>query len=301
MTSESHDEARSQVTSSERTGRVGDDITAVIVAFGSSEDLHRCLRTLVDEGVREIIVVDNADPFQRRYDEEIDGVRIQYYCPGRNLGYGRAVNLGVSLSTKPYLVIANPDVEFSHGSVDVLLSTVQDGLVALAAPKVLNEDGTRYPSFREFPSLGAAAIHGIVGLFSQQTSATRQYRGDLLDPVVTTKVPWVSGAAFLVSRRAFEAIGGFDSQYFLYLEDVDLCRRLRVRDLGVYYVPDAVVVHRQGSSSRLRPLRSRFQHHRSLWIYARSTIVRMPLLLVSGVGTWVRFLLQSVVGHEKKS
>jgi N-acetylglucosaminyl-diphospho-decaprenol L-rhamnosyltransferase len=276
-------------------------VGAVVVAFGSTEELHRCLESLVLEGISEIVVVDNADPYQRSYTKEIGGFSILYHSTGRNLGYGRAVNLGVSLTTTPFIIVANPDVEFHAGSLKALLDGFHDEVVAVTAPKVLNIDGSRYPSFREFPRLGAAAVHGLVGLVSANTKATQAYRGDLLDPAVPTKVPWVSGAALTIRRRAFVEVGGFDAQYFLYLEDVDLCRRLKTRGWDVVYVPDAVVVHRQGSSSRLRPVRSRLQHHRSLWIYARATLSHWPVLMVSGAGIWLRFVLQSMLWREKKS
>ena len=103
-------------------------------------------------------------------------------------------------------------------------------------------------------------------------------------------VEWVSGTAMLVRRTAFEEVGGFDEDYFMYVEDVDLCWRLRKAGWDVRYAPTAGVVHAIGGSSEARPLRMIAAHHRSLLRFAVRTTSgpRRLLLPVVAVGLVVR-------------
>ena len=125
---------------------------------------------------------------------------------------------------------------------------------AVAGPMLLETDGSVYPSGRTFPDLGEALGHGFVGLFWRDNPWTRRYRlvGD--EQHRARNADWVSGASFLVRRDAFEAVGGFDEAYFMYVEDVDLCWRLHRAGWAVLYEPSSRVVHEQGRSTSPRAL-----------------------------------------------
>jgi N-acetylglucosaminyl-diphospho-decaprenol L-rhamnosyltransferase len=87
---------------------------------------------------------------------------------------------------------------------------------------------------------------------------------------VPLEVDWVSGAAMMVRREAFEQIGGFDERYFMYVEDVDLCNRLHQAGWKSLYYPLVSMLHHVAGSSRRAPYRMMFHHHRSLLRYALS-------------------------------
>ena len=89
------------------------------------------------------------------------------------------------------------------------------------------------------------------------------------DHASSRRVDWVSGACFLARRSAWEAVGGFDRAYFMYLEDVDLCWRLGRAGWAVAYEPEAQVVHVQGVSADRHPYRMLLAHHVSMWRFAR--------------------------------
>ena len=135
-------------------------------------------------------------------------------------------------------------------------------------PAVRNPDGSRYPSARTVPSLGDAVRHGVLGLVRPDNPATRRYRQLDVDPGVARDVDWVSGAAVWLRRRALEAVGGWDEGYFMYVEDVDLCWRLRRIGWRVAYEPAAEVLHVQGVSADRHPYRMIVEHHRSLLRFA---------------------------------
>ena len=118
--------------------------------------------------------------------------------------------------------------------------------LAACGPRLLNLDGSDYPSARTFPSVPIAIGHGLLGLWWPRNPFTVRYRQLDADPAAPRIVDWVSGAAVWLRRSALDEVGGWDERYFMYLEDTDLCWRLRRAGWEVAYEPSAVVVHAQG-------------------------------------------------------
>ncbi len=274
------------------TGQVG-DVAAVIVNYNTRDHLLRCVASLRADGVKEIVVVDNSS---------VDGsaaalaaVDPAVFLPtGSNLGFGSAANVGAGATSGPLLLVMNPDAVVEAGAVGAMVEALDsdDGL-AVVGPRVDNPDGTRYPSARRFPELGVAVGHAFVGLVRPDNRFTRRYKMLDVDREVAANVDWVSGTCMLVRRSAFEAVGGFDADYFMYVEDVDLCWRLHRAGWQVGYEPKARVVHTVGASSDLMPYRMIAAHHRSLLRFATRTTggPRRALLPVVAVGLAVRMVL----------
>lgn len=271
-------------------------VGAVVVDFMAGEELRRCLGSLVGEGIERIVLVDNASPESQSNESTLAGCEVLTVSTGHNLGYGAAVNFGASLVDAQYLMICNPDIEVVQGSVaemvEVLSSQPQ---VAIVAPKVLNDDGTRYPSFRRFPSLLESAVHGSLGLVVPNNSISRRYKAASEAPTKAVYVPWVSGACFMIRSTEFHLFGGFDPAFFMYCEDVDLCRRVRLGGFEIVFLPSATVVHKGAHSSAKRPLRSLYHHHRSMWIYAQRSESNPGRLLISLLGISARFVVALIL------
>lgn len=191
-----------------------------------------------------------------------------------NLGFGGSANVGVEAldATVGTVVIANADVRFLPGSVVALTTAIVDTPdVAVVGPRVQYPDGSHQASARRSPSVRDALVHGLIGWLAPSNRVTRRYRAlDLTGPeaLEDVDVDWVSGCAFAVRRRAFDAVGGFDAKYRLFVEDVDLCDRLRTAGWRVRFVPAALVIHRVGASTAAHPLRARLAHARGLERYA---------------------------------
>ncbi len=132
--------------------------------------------------------------------------------------------------------------------------------------------------------------HAIVGQFWARNPFSRRYRMTDWDHAGGREVDWVSGSCFLARREAWDAVGGFDSSYFMYLEDVDLCRRLHENGWSIAYEPAAQVTHIQGVSADRHPYRMLFAHHVSMWRFAERTTTgwRRWLLPLVMVGLAVR-------------
>jgi N-acetylglucosaminyl-diphospho-decaprenol L-rhamnosyltransferase len=214
-----------------------------------------------------------------------------------NVGYGRAVNAAAAQFDEhvDVIVAANADVRFAPDAIGELVAALAaDPSVAVAAPRVRYPDGAHQASARRAPSLGTAVAHAALGWLVPSNPATRRYHAlDLTGPEVTAPcdVDWVSGCAFAIRRSDLDAVGGFDPGYRLFVEDVDLCDRLRRAGRRIRFVPSATVEHRVGASTRSRPLRSRLAHARGLDRYlsrpGRGPARHLRALAWPGLAAWV--------------
>jgi N-acetylglucosaminyl-diphospho-decaprenol L-rhamnosyltransferase len=262
-------------------------IAAVVVNYESGPTLAVCVGDLRDDGLAELVVVDNgsSDGSLAKARERTPDLGV--VDPGANLGYGAAANRGVAATTAPFVLVCNSDLEVPAGAVAALADVLlDDAQCAIVGPLVRTPTGERYPSARRFPSIIDAGGHALLGLFAPNNRFTRSYRRAELDAagLGVHAVDWVSGACFLVRRTAFEGVGGFDESYFMYAEDVDLCWRLGRAGWRVSYAPSAEVTHLQGQSTDRHPYRMIVEHHRSLFRFAARTSTgwrRMVLPLVA--------------------
>jgi N-acetylglucosaminyl-diphospho-decaprenol L-rhamnosyltransferase len=248
------------------------DVSAVVVNHEGGEALLECVATLRAEGVDDVTVVDNSssDGSPEALVSADNAVRLVQ--TGTNRGYGAAANRGIDVSGSEFVVVSNSDVAVHPGALRSLVEVLgRDSTLAIVGPRILEADGTRYPSARRFPSLLDAAGHALLGDLAPGNRFTRRYRMADLDTDDVAEVDWVSGACFCARRRALEELGGFDETYFMYAEDADLCWRARRAGWGVAYVPDAVVTHLRGVSTARHPYRMLVAHHRSVFHFATRT------------------------------
>lgn len=269
-------------------------VSAVIVNYNARQHLVECVRSLRADGVSDIVVADNGSTDGSG--EALKGAdsNVNWLPSGGNLGYGGGANRGAALARGDLLLICNADVVVEPGSVKALATAMEaDPGLAIVGPRIEDQSGDVYPSPRTFPDLGVAVGHAVLGLVAPRNTFTRRYRMLDWDRGSSTSVDWVSGACFLVRRTAWEALGGFDEAYFMYVEDVDLCWRASRAGWRVGFEPSARVIHVQGASTDLAPYRMILAHHRSLLRFSwRSTSGRHRALLpVVWVGLGARAVL----------
>jgi GT2 family glycosyltransferase len=251
-------------------------VSVVIVNYNSGRHLARCLQSLKDhlpENAWDCCVVDNASSDGSERVASQFGSRVRLQRNDRNAGFARAANQGIAATSGELVLILNPDCGLMAEAICVLTGELQlHPTCALVGPRVLNPDGSIQASARGDPTM-------VTGLFGRSTLLTRVFpasraaRNNLrvhLPPEPGTRsveVDWVSGACMLARRDALQAVGGFDERYFLYWEDADLCRRLRMDGYSVRYVPDARVMHEGGGSSNPSPSVAVRAFHQSAYTY----------------------------------
>jgi GT2 family glycosyltransferase len=209
-------------------------LTAVVVAYDSAHALPDCLGALRREGVP-AIVVDNASGDGSAELAERLGARLLRNA--MNEGYGRANNRGIAAADTPLVLIVNPDVVLDEGAAAGLVAAAERYPEAgLLAPRLVEADGRLFFQSR---SLLSPYLHNDAGI-------ERLPEGDCC-------APFLSGAALLVRRDAFFALGGFDEKIFLFYEDDDLCRRMAEAGQALVHVHAAVARHGRGRSSAPAP------------------------------------------------
>lgn len=260
------------------------DLSVVTVNYRSLDHLLECLASIpaAAPGLAfETVVVDN---------EQGSGVRaalsqrfpeVRVVESGVNVGYARAVNRGILETGGELVLVLNPDCVLRPGA----LRTLADHLhahprAAVAGPKILNPDGTLEYSARSFPT-------HLTFLFNRYSLLTRLFpanpfsRRYLLtdwDHDSVRAVDWMSGACLLVRRSAIEKVGPMDEAFFMFNEDVDWCRRMKMAGFDVVYVPDAVAVHHVGASRRKVAAKVIYGRHLGMIHYFHKHHPTHPLL-----------------------
>jgi N-acetylglucosaminyl-diphospho-decaprenol L-rhamnosyltransferase len=166
---------------------------------------------------------------------------------------------------------------------------------------ILQPDGSRYPSARSQPSVGDAIGHAVLGPWWPDNPYTRRYHGADADPGASRDVDWLSGAALWLRRTAVEGVGGWDDGYFMYVEDVDLCWRLRGAGWRVVYDPAGSVTHQQGAATALRPARMLVEHHRSWYRFAAKRWRGPKRLLLAPVAAFLAVRAAVLVALQRLS
>lgn len=248
------------------------DLSIIIVNYNSGRDLDCCLDALAVAAVpgrHEVIVVDNASHDGSEVIAIQPHLDVAMHRNMTNIGFGAGVNLGVSLAKGRYLLILNPDVRVHRDSIATLMRYLDVHPDAgLCAPKLLNEDGSLQYSCRTFPSVGTIIFRRtVLNRWFPDAKIVRRHLMTDWDHRTTREVDWVLGAAMLLRREAFVTSTVIDERFFLYFEDVDLCRRLSLAGWRVVYHPEGVMTHsHHRASARGWMTRSRFEH---LWSWVK--------------------------------
>jgi hypothetical protein len=231
------------------------DISTIIVSFNTRDLLRECLETLDREttGIaHETIVIDNAsrDGSADMVAKEFPQVRL--LCSETNLGFGPANNRGFKVALGRYVVLLNSDAFPQPGAIRRSLEHMEaQPEVGIGGGRLVSRDGSWQPSARMFPSL-LNELLTISGLAARYPKSRLMGRADRTwaDPLEPASVDWLPGAYVIIRRESLARVGYFDERFFLYYEEVDLCRRIKAVGYRVWYWPDIVVVHIGGESSK---------------------------------------------------
>lgn len=257
----------------------------IIVAYNSRAYLGPCIESILDEiGPHdEIIVVDNGSRDGSAHFVRSHYPQVRVIC-GENVGYAGGNNRGAAAARGQYLVFLNPDTVLHPGSLAALLVPLRaETDVALTTACVVH---MRRP---ELINTCGNTLHYTGLAYCRGANRPRT------DYLVACEVDAVSGAAFAIRRAVFEELGGFDEQFFMYVEDTDLSLRARLAGYRCVYVPDAVVEHdyHPAYSPAKAFYLERNRHLMLLKNVSRAMYVRMlPGLLLGEIVTWGFTLLQ---------
>ena len=187
----------------------------------------------------------------------------------QNLGFTGGNNRALRVARGRYVLLLNPDAELRPGAIDALadyLDAHPD--VGAVGPRLLWPDGSTQSSRRRFPSRLTGFVESTVlqRWLGRSAPLRRYYMADLPDDR-EQDVDWLVGAAVMLRGEALRAVGLFDERFFMYSEEVDLCRRVRSAGWRIVYLPGAIVVHHEGKSSEQNLTARDLRFHESRFLY----------------------------------
>ncbi len=250
------------------------DLSIVIISYNSRAVLPACLDSIrehLGDANYETIIVDNASPDGTAEMIELNYPWVRVIRRSTNGGLSAAINDGVAASSGAIIAQLNPDIRLDDDALTPLVAYLNEHQeTGIVAPKLLNDDGSLQLSCRAFPGYGAALFnrYSIFTRILPRNRFSSSYLMSDFDHSSIREVDWVSGAAIVISRRVFDEVGGWDSGFFMFAEDVDLCRRVRDAGYSVVYNPASRMYHTIGVSAHPSS-RMIIERHKSMWRYYR--------------------------------
>lgn len=282
-------------------------VVVVTVLYHSSTVLPvfvRSARESAGSTPIEIVAVNNSVDDAEQVRELAGMLDVRLIQASDNPGYGAGVNRAVETTDLSHrsVLIANPDVEFLGDAIAEMHRALRssDADVAAIGPRIVDADGTVYPSARRLPSISTGVGHAVLGTIAPSNPWTRRYR--VLDDYTHDRdSEWLSGACFMMKASWFERLGGFDTSYFMYFEDVDLGARIRSMSGRSRFLATATVRH-SGAHSTSQSARLMIRaHHRSAAQYLSRRYPhwhQAPIRIALRFGLEVRSLLLIVASRQ---
>jgi len=260
------------------------DLSIIIVAWNTREMTRRCLESIQGadpEHGWDVIVVDNASQ-----DGTPSMVRslfpwVRLIVNKENLGFGRANNLVLRDVTTEFALLLNSDASLTKEAVSRFLRFMRSHPeVGVAGGQLVYPDGRLQNSIVSFPSL----LTEMTNKSLLQILFPKRYPSKRLNFKGPMEVDSVIGAAMMLRMDAVRSVGYFDEDYFFFLEETDLCFRLRKRGWKIFFLPDVRIVHAQGSSVKQVRARARVEYQRSLHLFFEKNYGRGKARVVKGYG-----------------
>jgi GT2 family glycosyltransferase len=272
-------------------------VSIIIVNYNGCALTRQCLGSIREHiaGPVEVVVVDNASSDDSR--QVLPGLfpNVRFVWLDDNRGFGYANNRGAEHATGDILFFLNNDTILTSDPLGALIDRfAADADCAIAAPKLLNRDGSFQLSFGEFPDIQTEARTRSI---SRDPAAIRRLEPQQTAPV---RKDWVTGAALLIRGTMFRNIGGFDERFFMYFEDSDLCKRVANTGASVWYCPSVSLIHLGGSSYTKKDPRISLEYRKSQILYYQShhSLIQRMMLFVF---LWLKYVPRLADAGERKS
>ena len=227
-------------------------LSIVIVSYNTRDALSACLRSLSADSMptHEVFVVDNASSDGSAAMIRDEFPRIELIENDENRGFGSANNQAIERATGDYVLFLNSDASLEPPGLARLIASLDtDATIGAAGPQLIDAQGHLEPSWGNDATLWRSFVDMVRRrLLDRRVSLTESWLR--WRSRAARDVDWLSGACLLSRRTLLKRIGGFDPRFFLYMEDVDLCRRLREAGFRVRFDPSVRVPHIRGLSTR---------------------------------------------------
>ncbi len=269
------------------------DLSIIIVNYNVKEFLQNLIHSIEKASTnitKEIIVIDNAsdDGSVEFLKEKFPQIRL--IANKINLGFGKANNIGLKEATGKYILLLNPDTIVAEDTFEKMLEFFDKNSEAgLAGCKILNPDGTlQLACRRSFPGpwTSFTKVSGLSSLFPKSKLFAR-YNLTYLDENQSYEVDAISGSFMMMRKVVYEKVGGFDEQFFMYGEDLDICYRIQKAGFKVFYVHTTQIIHYKGESTKRSSLDETKVFYNAMHLFVKkhlSSSFLVGLILRSAIG-----------------
>ncbi len=248
----------------------------VIVNYNSGRYLKYCLDALhKTNGILHnsgVIVYDNGSTDASLKIAQAAFPRVRYIGNHVNLGFARAVNRVIEQSSGEYILLVNPDTIVFPESIRLMLDFMtKNEQCGVLGGELLSPSGYRQPTCRRFPNY-VNVLFGRRSLMRRLFPGnpfSRRYLYAEMDPTKPHLVDFVEGSLMMIRRRALEDVGNFDEQLFLYVEDADICYRMKQHGWETWWLPQTYAIHYRGETFRADNIHPAMYHSRGLYTFFR--------------------------------
>ena len=279
-------------------------VSVIIVNWKTPELLADCLNSLradTQYASMQTIVVDNDSQDSSVAMLKRDFTDCELIENSDNKGFSKAVNQAIPQCHGKYILLLNPDAKVVGDAVTTLADYLEQNTdVGACGPKVLNADGTLQLACRRAFPTPAASFYRLTYLsrFFPKNPTFSKYNMTFADPDALLEVDALSGSCMMVRSDVVERIGLLDEDIFMFGEDIDWCWRVKETGMKVMYVPQSVVYHIHGASSRKRPVGTTINLHKGMEVFYRKHLAQnywAPFNLLVYAAIWSRALLFIVI------
>jgi GT2 family glycosyltransferase len=272
-------------------------ISIIILSYNTHDLLRNCLKSLFlhnKKDVIEVIVVDNAS-----HDESVKMVKKEFPLVmvienKENVGFAKGCNIGANQAKGEYLFFLNSDTEFKFdNTLSELIELIQDKKVGAVGGMMLNPDTSYQRTFGSFYTLSHVSKMLFLGEKSELSS--QEYTN-------VQEVDWVSGGCMLVKKDVFTQIGGFDERFFMYVEDVDICYRIKQQGFRIVVDPKIHILHiGHGSSNRTFAITHIYKGLTLFYKKHQSSVEYFSLLALLYLKAWLVIFFATIKGDKELS
>jgi N-acetylglucosaminyl-diphospho-decaprenol L-rhamnosyltransferase len=231
--------------------------------------------------------------------------QVKFIQNATNVGFAKANNQAAQVAQGKTLLFLNPDTIFIDQAIELMFTHLESNPdIGVLGPKVFNSDGSLQYSCRRFPTLmtGLFNRYSLLSRWLPDNPYTVKYLMKDFSHDEKLEVDWLSGCCLMVPRAIFEKVRGFDEHYFLFNEDIDLCRVINQNGFKVMYFPRAKIMHHVSTSNRKVPIEIIIKRHHGMRYYYGKHHGKNPLVKVAvNIAITFRCLSQIAVNIFKET
>lgn len=250
-------------------------ISIIVVNYKVPEEILRFLQSVEEAEIfdkTEIIIVDNASNDNSQEIITTKFPSVSWIQLKNNIGFGKACNAAAIRAKGEYLLLINPDTLISKSTLQDSYSFMENNPeIGLMGPKIINHDGEfQKQCRRSFPTPANAFFYftGLAKVFPKNKTFGK-YNLSYMDPNESGDVDAISGSFMFIRTKLFKSIGGFDKDFFMFGEDLDLCVKVKGAGYRVYYNPNIQIIHFKGQSCTKNVIRSRLAFYEAMIIFSK--------------------------------